>query len=137
MAPIPSSHPLRGDLIMDDILVTIRHPGTGDMTAALPLEALPAFIDEHLAQGQWAIAESGEESLIVRVGKHVLEFFRGRRTAGQPQPKEEVTILNKMAGGSEDAPPHETGMDPDTMGQILAGAGQGRRGGVGGRAYSE
>ena len=110
------------DNLSDYIQVTIRTRAAGHETVALPLDALPAFIDRHVAGGRIVIAESGDDSLVVRVGRQILDFLLGRRKsameAGRERPKEEVTVLNQMAGGSGDEE-----LDPDaaeTMGQVLA-----------------
>ena len=87
---------------MEDLIqVTIRTRATGHETVALPLEDLPVFIDRKLAEGRLVIAESGSESVVVRVGREILGFFRRwRATAaeqGRQPGKEEVTVLNPRA----------------------------------------
>lgn len=89
----------------DDLIqVTIRTGTTGHETVALPLDELPGFIDRKRDEGQLAIATSGDASVIVRIGRESLDFFRGRRAnaieEGRPREKEEVTVLNPLAGGS-------------------------------------
>lgn len=84
----------------DLIQVTVRTAETGHVTIALALDALPAFIDRHLADGRAVIAESGDESLLIRVGREILDFFRGRRKAGATKPKEKLTVTNPMRGGA-------------------------------------
>ena len=92
---------------MDDFIqVTIRTGTTGHQTHALPLDELPGFIDRHRAEGKLAVATSGDASVVVRIGREILDFFRGRRNAadeqGHPREKEEVTVLNPLAGGVDD-----------------------------------
>ena len=108
----------------DRIEVCIRTAQTGHLTLALPLEALPAFADEHLAAGRAVIAEYGDESLLIRVGREILNFFRGRRRAGE-QRTERVTVTNPMAGGV-DGPDEAT-----TTARVLLSALQARNGQAG------
>lgn len=86
---------------MDRILVTIRTAGAGHMAAAVTLADLPAFLDQHLATGKAVVAESDGVSQIIRLGREILDFFLGRRKKGGAKPKEEVTVLNPMRGGSD------------------------------------
>ena len=86
---------------MDDpIEVCVRTARAGHLTLALSLEALPAFVDEHLGLGRAVIAESGDESLLIRVGREILDFFRSRRRAGAPK-SERVTVTNPLRGGAD------------------------------------
>ena len=110
----------------DRIEVCIRTAQTGHLTLALPLEALPAFADEHLAAGRAVIAEYGDESLLIRVGREILNFFRGRRRAGE-QRTERVTVTNPMAGGV-DGPDEAT--NEATTARVLLSALQARNGRV-------
>lgn len=110
---------------VDLVVVTIRTAGTGHTTAQLSLDALPAFIDTHLAAGRAVVAEFGDESRVIRIGREILDFFLGRRRKGSPKPKEEVTVLSPMAGGSDAAEvPNEEALL--TAARVLAMAGVGR-----------
>ena len=116
---------------MDDpIQVTIRTAATGHETVALDLDDLPAFADWTLAEGKLVVAESGDESLVVRVGQQILDFFRGRRARaeaeGRQKPKEEVTVLNQMAGGQDEAPDLDGAAE---IAAVLSAASAARRGG--------
>ena len=111
----------------DRIEVCIRTAQTGHLTLALPLEALPAFADEHLAAGRAVIAEYGDESLLIRIGREILDFFRGRRRAGE-QRTERVTVTNPMAGGV-DGPDEAT--NEATTARVLLSALQARNGQAG------
>ena len=119
---------------MDEIRVTIRTATTGHQTVALPLDELPAFIDHQRREGRLAIATSGDASVIVRIGKEILDFFRGRRhqadETGRPREDEEVTVLNPLAGGRDGAPETTPGLIAD----VLAVAASGRAGPRGGLA---
>jgi len=85
----------------DRVRVTRMTPGTGHVEAALPLEAIGAFVDEEVRQGRCVVAEVGDESFIGRVGRAVVDWFRARRGAdGKPKAEERVTALPPMAGGS-------------------------------------
>lgn len=114
---------------MDDIQVTIRTGTTGHQTHALSLGELPAFIDRHRTEGKLAVATSGDASVVVRIGREVLDFFRGRRKtadeAGRPREKEEVTVLNPLAGGAD--VPGEEAQAP-TMAAVLSAAATARLG---------
>ena len=106
---------------MDEILVTVRTAATGHMTLSVPLEDLPAWIDARLAEGKAVVAESDAESRVIQLGRDILDFFLGRRRKGAAKPKEEVTVLNPMRGGS-DTP-------VDVTAQVVLAAAQGRDGG--------
>lgn len=89
----------------DEVRVTVRTADTGHTTLSLPLDDLPGFVDARLAEGKNVVAESGMESLAIWSGRDLLDFFlrRRKKTAAEDTvaPKEEVTVLNRMAGGSD------------------------------------
>ena len=98
---------------MDEILVTVRTAATGHMTLSVPLEDLPAWVDARVAEGRAVVAESGGESRVIQRGRDILDFFLGRRRTGA-QPKEEVTVLNPMRGGSD--------LPADVLAQVVTAA---------------
>ena len=113
--------------VEDRIEVCVRTAAAGHMTLALPLDALPAFADEHLAAGRAVIAEYGDESLLIRVGREIVDFFKRLRGTGERR-TERVTVTNPMRGGVDvaeapDAPTHET------TARVLSAALQARNGG--------
>lgn len=88
---------------MEEVRVTIhrRTPGSGHLTAELGLDETVKFADAELAQGRVVILEMGEESMVVRVGKDIIEFVKRLFGKGQPT----VTTMAPMAGGAIDVPP--------------------------------
>lgn len=108
----------------DDIQVTIRTARTGHETVVLPLDQLPAFIDRHLAEGRLVVAESGDESFVLRIGREIIDFFLGRRKASAAKPKEEITVLNRLGGGSDS----DEGQ-VELVGEVLSAAATARQGG--------